>query len=112
MDIDAEELRALRFQYDVIKGQSDSIRAMTSALMEQQKTLGEINERLIRIESNKVDSRVTDLEADVEQLKAERQQRAGMAHAFELVLKSPLVGWLVGAAGMAWLFLSGKVTTQ
>lgn len=106
MDVDPNDLR---FQYDVIKGQSESIRTMTSALIEQQRTLGEIVERLVRIESNKVDSRVTALETKVEQMEAERNQRVGMARAVDLIIKSPAVGWLVGAAVTAWLILSGRV---
>jgi uncharacterized small protein (DUF1192 family) len=97
----------IRFQYDVIKGQSESIRVMTGALMEQQKTLGEIVERLVRIESNKVDSRVTVIESEIEALKAERNQRAGMAKVIEIIFKSPLIGWLVGAAGLVWFMVTG-----
>jgi hypothetical protein len=100
--------RDLRFQYDVIKGQSDSIRSMAEGLLRQQETLSDIVERLVRIESNKVDSRVTTLEAEVEQLKAERNQRVGMSRLIELIFKSPLVGWLVGAGTAVWFLLSGK----
>lgn len=107
MDVDPKDFR---FQYDVIKGLSDSIRTMTSALLEQQKTLGEIVERLVRIESNKVDSRVTTLEAKVEQLEAERNQRTGMAKVAEWIFKSPLVGWLAAAGAGAWLMISGKAS--
>lgn len=98
----------VRFQYDVIKGQSESIRVMTGALMEQQKTLGEIVERLVRIESNEVDSRVKAIEAEIEHIKAERNQRAGMAKLMEWIFKSPLMGWIVGAAATVWFLLNGK----
>lgn len=102
------DVNDIRFQYDVIKGQSDSIRALTESMMRQQEVLGEINERLIRIEANKVDSRVAALEAEIEQLKAERNQRVGMARLVEMIFKSPLIGWIVGAAGLVWFMLNGK----
>lgn len=105
MDLDPNDLR---FQYEVIKGQSESIRTLTEAMMNQQNTLGDIVSRLVRIEANKVDSRVTALEAEIEQLKAERNQRAGMAKIAEWTFKSPLIGWLVGAAATVWFLLNGK----
>lgn len=98
----------LRFQFDVIRGQSESIRSLTEAMLNQQTTLGDIVSRLVRIEANKVDSRVTSLEAEVEQLKVERNQRAGMTKMLEWIFKSPLIGWLAAAGAGVWMVLHGK----
>lgn len=99
----------LRFQYKVIEGQSQSIREMTSALMDQQKTLGDIVQRLVRIESNGVDGRVKALELAVQQLQDERNQRAGMGRIMDYVFKSPLIGWLAGAGAAIWLVMTRGV---
>lgn len=105
MDVEPSDVR---FQYEVIRGLSESSRAQTQALLDQGRQLAEILERLGRIEANEVNSRVRALEAKVERMEAERNRRAGMARVGELFVKSPLVGWLVGAGATVWFVISGK----
>ena len=49
------------------------------------------------------------LKADVAGLKRDRDQRDGAQGLLGLILKSPALGWLVGAAISAWAILTGKV---
>lgn len=48
-------------------------------------------------------------ELRVTALEAERNRRDGASGMVGLVLKSPALGWLVGAAITAWAILTGKV---
>lgn len=49
------------------------------------------------------------LKAKVEALEADKNQREGATGMIGFVLKSPAIGWLVGAAISAWAVLTGKV---
>lgn len=103
-----DDLSDLRFQFEVVKGLAESTRTLTEGLFNQQKTLNDIVERLVRIEANEVNTRVKTLEMKVDGLETERHQRVGMARVAEWIFKSPLMGWLVGAGATVWLLLSGK----
>ena len=41
-------------------------------------------------------------------LEAANERRDGAAGVFQMILKSPALGWLVGAAITAWAVLTGK----
>jgi hypothetical protein len=49
------------------------------------------------------------LKNEVETLKAERNRREGASGIVSIILRSPALGWLVGAAITAWAVLTGKV---
>ena len=53
--------------------------------------------------------RIEDLEARVTMLETEKNKREGASGFAGLLLKSPALGWLVGAAISAWAVLTGKV---
>lgn len=45
----------------------------------------------------------------IEELEAERNRHDGARGFVNIILKSPALGWLVGAAITAWAILTGKV---
>jgi len=52
--------------------------------------------------------KVATLEKDVDDLKQERSRRIGAMGLGDRILKSPLIGWIIGAALAAWAFLHGR----
>ena len=52
---------------------------------------------------------VAALKGKVDVLEAERNQRTGANGMWALLLRSPALGWLVGAAITAWAILTGRV---
>jgi hypothetical protein len=51
----------------------------------------------------------TGLSARIQALEAESHRRSGATSLVNVLLKSPALGWLVGAAISAWAILTGKV---
>lgn len=54
-------------------------------------------------------SDIGELKAKVAALEAEKNQRDGATGVIGIILKSPTLGWLVGAGVSAWALLTGKV---
>lgn len=52
---------------------------------------------------------LADIKARMTKLEAERERRDGAAGVLAMLLKSPALGWLVGAAVTGWAVLSGKL---
>ena len=57
----------------------------------------------------RLDESHTSLSSRITALEAERNRRDGATNILGLVLKSPAIGWLVGAVISAWAILNGKV---
>lgn len=57
---------------------------------------------------NNTAQKVDALALRVAHLEAEAQRRAGATGLGMLILKSPLVGWIIAAASAAWAILSGR----
>lgn len=73
--------------------------------------LGEIRGQLRELvhNSNNNSAKLDALGLRVAQLETERNRRDGALGVIQMFLKSPMVGWLVGAAVTAWAVLTGKV---
>lgn len=73
--------------------------------------LGEIKGQLRELihNSNNNALKLDALGVRVANLETERNQRDGASGLIRMVLKSPAIGWLVGAAITAWAVLTGKV---
>jgi GTPase len=54
-------------------------------------------------------TKVTALEVRVTALETERNRRDGATGVIASMMKSPAVGWLVGAAVTAWAMLTGRM---
>ena len=71
--------------------------------------IGEIKTRLSVIEHDSLGAQVTALREDVDALKLGAAERKGAGGIIDTIMKSPTLGWLVGAAITAWAILTGKV---
>lgn len=89
----------LRFQFDVIRSLSESVRQMASTMAEMQRTLMDVSVRTARLEENKVNEEVAAVKAEmklldvrVDALFREKDRRDGAGSFVGLVLKhAPLV---------------------
>lgn len=73
--------------------------------------LGEIKGQMRELihTSNNVSTKLDGLALRVAALEAERERRVGASSVLTALMKSPALGWLVGAAITAWALLTGKV---
>jgi len=60
------------------------------------------------IGTSELPAKVKELEARIALLEAADQRRKGATGFAGMLLKSPALGWLVGAATSAWALLTGK----
>lgn len=78
---------------------------------ELSKSVGELTGQVreqIHISTN-TQQMVQALGVRLTKLEASDQRREGAVGIVQIILKSPLVGWIVGAAISAWAILTGKV---
>lgn len=82
-----------------------------STLIEINGKLGELQGQVRELvhTANNTAQKVDALGLRVAALEAEQQRRIGASNFMALILKSPALGWLVGAAVTAWAVLTGKV---
>ena len=73
--------------------------------------MGEIKGQLRELihNSNNLSAKFDGMALRVAALETERSRRDGAASVLGMALKSPAIGWLVGAAVSAWAVLTGKV---
>jgi len=81
------------------------------SLFEIGQQLGQISGQLRELIHgvNGVSTKQDALAIRVAKLEAAELRREGQSNLLAAVLKSPAVGWLVGAAVTAWAILTGKV---
>lgn len=51
----------------------------------------------------------TKIESRLDALEASEHRREGASGLFQVIIRSPALGWLVGAAITAWAILTGRV---
>ena len=73
--------------------------------------LGEIRGQLRELihTSNNTGMKLDALASRVAALEASDNRRQGASGVMAMIMKSPALGWLVGAAVTAWAILTGKV---
>lgn len=73
--------------------------------------LGQIQGQLRELihSSNNNGQKIEALSVRVAAVEAANERRDGAAGVTQMILKSPAIGWLVGAAITAWAILTGKV---
>ncbi len=73
--------------------------------------LGEIRGQMRELihSTNNAGQKIDALAVRVAALEAEHNQRKGAASIVSTIMKSPTLGWIVGAAISAWALLTGKV---
>lgn len=76
--------------------------------------LGQISAQLRELihGQNNTNTKIDALATRVLALEKAEERRTGASNLFTLILKSPALGWLVGAAITAWAILTGKVHVQ
>ncbi len=87
---------------ELLRGLVDSVEAMRA-------DVGEISKKVIIIEARDHGAQITALAARVALLEAADQRREGAAGILAALLKSPTLGWMVGAATAIWAVVAGKV---
>lgn len=101
----SEEHALKQIEIEALRQITDALKRLNERSDKQAELLVDVRERLIRIESNKVDSRVEDLERKVDELEADRNRRLGALGAAEWL--SRFGPWLVAvfatvAAVIGW----------
>jgi hypothetical protein len=73
--------------------------------------LGEIKGQMRELihSTNSAGQKIDALALRVSALEAEHQRRQGASSVLAALLKSPALGWLVGAAASVWAIFSGKI---
>jgi len=73
--------------------------------------LGEIRGQMRELihSTNTTGMKIDALAARVSALEAEHNRRQGASNVLQTFLRSPALGWFVGAAVSAWAILTGKV---
>jgi hypothetical protein len=71
------EIEALRAIRDSVQSHTRQTEALTNEVREQGKMIGDVRERVIRIESNRVSEDVAKLKEEVDMLKADKLRREG-----------------------------------
>lgn len=103
---------------------ADNGRATNEVLTGMQAELRDVRERVIRIEASEFKTELRALKVETERIRKEdlssvqarltalellRAEQNGATGMVGTILKSPTLGWLVGAAITAWAILTGKV---
>lgn len=95
----------IRFQFDVIKHLSESVRNLATGIADMQKTQVGMLERLAVLEAGKFAEDISGLELKVNALMRDKDQRDGAAGAFRLIKDwAPFLAMLFSAACALWLY--------
>lgn len=77
---------------------------------------GQVNDRAWREAATKILAKLEDLpeaiekiSIRIERLEHERAERAGASNVWVTALKSPALGWLIGAVTTVWAFVTGRL---
>lgn len=97
-------LAQIRDSLSAINRKQDTISKDVSNASERIARLEERNERVNRIEQT-----VQKLDTRVDELAKDKDRRDGASGFATTLLKSPALGWLVGAAISGWAVLTGKI---
>lgn len=95
----AELLRALVASVDHLRSEQAAVHTQVS----------EIRDKVITIEARDVGAQVAALALRVAALEVSHQRREGATSLAETIVKSPTLGWIIGAGTFIWAYLTGKV---
>lgn len=109
LSLDPQAPNDLRFQFEIIKGLSESVREQTSVMLRMQEQQTDIVARLERIEAKATAEQVAALLVRVDTLEAAEHRREGAFHLVGTIMKSPFVAWLAAIGAGVWAIASGKV---
>jgi hypothetical protein len=99
----------LRFQFEIIKGLSESVRTQTSVMMQMQAQQTDIVARLERIEAKQTAEQLAALALRVDALEDTELRREGSNRVIMAIAKSPFLAWAVGGATFVWAVMTGRI---
>jgi hypothetical protein len=96
-----------QFFIEAMKANTDVLKELRADMKEDRRLLNDVHVRIVRIESNRVDSRVAALETEVVMLKKDKTDREAVGRARDWLLKhSPtIVAFVVAIFGTIVLTL-------
>ncbi len=99
-------IRALTQSIDRQATRQDGQEAKLDAIRDD---IGEIKTRLSVIEHDSLGAQVAALREEVDTLKMAEAERKGAGGIVKMLLKSPTLGWLVGAITTVWAIATGRL---
>jgi len=94
---------------ELLRGLVTSVQSVQTHMSEMQGQVTDIRDRVIGMEARDHGSLIAALATRVAALETAHQRREGATSMFETALKSPTLGWLVGAITTVWAVLTGKL---
>lgn len=86
----------------------EAFRQIADGIKHLNTDMRDVRERLIRIESNQLDRTVKSHSDRIDALERDRDKKQGAEGVLLAVLKSPVVGWVVGVVIAAWAIVNGR----
>src|SRR5690606_1637014 len=103
-------------EIEAIRSLSNAVSALRDDMREDKKILQEVRDSLTRLEGADHPTKIREnrkaidaLGVRVSALEAAQNKREGAVGLTQVIMKSPALGWLVGAAITAWAVLTGRV---
>lgn len=99
----------VRFEFEIIKHLSESIRTQTDMISKMQTQQSDILIRLERIEAKEHGEQLAACLARVDVLEQDYHRRNGRDGLVAAIFKSPMIAWLVVAAGAVYTVLRAEI---
>lgn len=99
----------VRFEFEIIRHLSESIRAQTDMISQMQTQQADILVRLERIEAKEHGEQLAAALARIDVLEADYQRRQGRDGLVAAFFRSPVVAWIAVAAGAVYTLFKDKV---
>lgn len=94
---------------ELLRGLVASVQAVQTHMSEMQGQVTDIRDRVIGMEARDHGSLISALATRVAALETAHQRREGATSMLETALKSPTLGWFVGAISVVWAVVTGKL---
>lgn len=106
----ASDDRQIRLEnVELLRGLVASVQSVQTHMAEMQGQVTDIRDRVIGMEARDHGALISALSARVAALEKTDQRREGAVSILEALLKSPTLGWIVGALTAIWALLTGKL---
>lgn len=100
-------INGLSQKFDALSREVIGLGPLAADVAELRMKVGALEAKAIALASSS--SEISQLKSKVSSLEMEKNQRDGAAGVIQMILKSPTLGWIVGAAISAWAILTGRV---
>ncbi len=99
----------VRFEFEIIKHLSESIRTQTDMIAKMQTQQSDILVRLERIEAKEHGAQLAACMARIDTLEADFQRRQGRDGLVSAFFRSPVVAWIAVAIGVVYTIVKDKL---